>query len=108
MHTHTLIHIEGSAQKYLSGGQNCYGVRYIRVYFKGISEKCKNSTGQISEGTGQLSHCQPVWAEPCTYAAPHCTIIYYTNIYTHTHTRTLVHYTISTYPHTHIHALLHY
>ena len=43
------------------------------VYFKWIGEKCKNSTGRISEGggrilegTGQLSHCQPVWVEPWT------------------------------------------
>ena len=62
---------QGSAQEYLSGGLNCNGVCYIRVYFKRISEKCKNSTGRISEGggrilegTGQLSHCRPVWAEP--------------------------------------------
>ena len=43
----------------------------IRVYFKWIIEKYKNSTGRISDsggqtlqGTGQLSHCRPVWAEP--------------------------------------------
>ena len=43
----------------------------IRVYFKCIGEKCKNSTGRISEGVGRvlkgnghLYHCRPVWAEP--------------------------------------------
>ena len=68
---------QGSAQEYLSGGLNCYGVCYIRVYLKWISEKCKSSTGRISEGggrilegTGQLSHCRPVWAEPCVSKPP--------------------------------------
>ena len=45
---------QGSAQEYLSGGLNCNGVCYIRVYFKWISEKCKNDGGQISEGGGWI------------------------------------------------------
>jgi len=65
--------MQGSAQEYLSGDLNCYGVCYIKVYLKRIGVKCKNSTGRISEnggrileGTGQLNHCRrPVWAEPC-------------------------------------------
>jgi len=35
------INTQGSAQEYLSGGLNYYGVCYIRVYFKWIGEKCK-------------------------------------------------------------------
>ena len=45
----------------------------ILEYISSESAKnVRNSTGRISEGggrilegTGQLSHCRPVWAEPC-------------------------------------------
>ena len=48
--------IQGSAQEYLSGGHEC--VLYKSIFqVRWIGEKCKNSTGRILEGTGQLSHC---------------------------------------------------
>ena len=62
---------QGSAQEFLSGGQNYCAVccirklvSYIGVYYQCISEIYQNCTGWILEGTGLLNHCWPVWEEP--------------------------------------------
>ena len=69
LHTYTLTHQcyhtkQGSAQENLSGGLNCCAVRcvgkfvcYIRVYYKCITEICKDFTGQVLEDKGLLNHC---------------------------------------------------
>ena len=120
LHTYTLTHQcchtkQGSA---LSGGLNCCAVRcvgklvcYIRVYYKCITEICKDFTGQILEDKGLLNHCnqcgQNLTHSTCTlHICTVCTQTTYTQYILTTHTlhtqcvlttHTILIYTLITY-----------